>query len=158
MNRLDDFHAALAAADEDAVEIQRLVTEAGLKMARNTSSSAWKAGEVAFTSSIANALRRHGPGIVSAALTSMAEAYEGHPLTYGASIFGALIKIFAAPPEGFDSDELVPTLRRFDMVLLGRVVHGLSGGDSRTIAVHVAILERLARVRSTEVERSDSEM
>lgn len=29
MNRLDDFHAALAAADEDALEILRLVTEAG---------------------------------------------------------------------------------------------------------------------------------
>lgn len=88
MNRLDDFHAALAAADEDAVEIQRLVTEAGLRMARNTSSTAWKAGEVAFTSSIATALRRHGPPIVSAALTSIAEAYEARPLTYGASIFG----------------------------------------------------------------------
>src|SRR5690606_21708588 len=74
MNRLDDFHAALAAADEDAVEIQRLVTEAGLRMARNTSSTAWKAGEVAFTSSIATALRRHGAAIVSAALTSLAEA------------------------------------------------------------------------------------
>jgi hypothetical protein len=74
MNRLDDFHAALAAADEDAVEIQRLVTEAGLTMARNTSSSAWKAGEVAFTSSIAAALRRQGPAVVSAALTSIAEA------------------------------------------------------------------------------------
>lgn len=72
MNRLDDFHAAVAAADEDAVEIQRLVTEAGLRMARNTSSTAWKAGEVEFTSSIAAALRRHGPPIVSAALTSIA--------------------------------------------------------------------------------------
>jgi hypothetical protein len=95
MNRLDDFHAALAAADEDAGEIQRLVTEAGLRMARNTSSTAWKAGEVAFTSSIAAALRRHGPPIVSAALTSIAEAYDMCPLTYGASIFGALIRLFA---------------------------------------------------------------
>jgi hypothetical protein len=143
MNRLDDFHAALAAADEDAVEIQRLVTEAGLRMARNTSSTAWKAGEVAFTSSIAAALRRHGPAIVSAALTNIAEAYEGRPLTSGASIFGALIKLFANPPEGFGPDDLVPTLRRFDMALLGEIVRGLSGGDSRAVAVHAAILERL---------------
>lgn len=147
MNRLDDFHAALAAADEDAVEIQRLVTEAGLRMARNTSSTAWKAGDVAFTSSIATALRRHGAAIVSAALTSLAEAYEGRPLTYGASIFGALIRLFANPPEGFDPDDLVPTLRRFDMTSLGEIVKGLSGGDSRTAAVHSAILESLNRQR-----------
>jgi hypothetical protein len=143
MNRLDDFHAALAAADEDAVEIQHLVAEAGLKMARNTSSTAWKAGEVAFTSSIATALRRQGAAIVSAALTSLAEAYEGHSLTYGASIFGALVKLFANPPEGFDPDDLVPTLRRFDMTSLGEIVKGLSGGDSRAVAVHSAILESL---------------
>lgn len=155
MNRLDDFHAALAAADEDAVEIQRLVTEAGLKMARNTSSSAWKAGEVAFTSSIAVALRRHGTPVVSAALTSIAEAYDGHPLTYGASIFGALIKLFANPPEGFDPDDLVPTLRGLDMVALGQIVHGLSGGDSRAVAVHAAILGRLAQIRSAELYTVD---
>lgn len=152
MNRLDDFHAALAAADEDAVEIQRLVSEAGLRMARNTSSTAWKAGEVAFTSSIATALRRHGAAIVSAALTSLAEAYEGRSLTYGASIFGALIKLFANPPEGFDPDDLVPTLRRFDMALLGEIVKGLSGGDTRAVAVHAAILESLNQPKHAESE------
>lgn len=150
MNRLDDFHAALAAADEDAVEIERLVTEAGLRIARNTSSVAWKAGEVAFTSSIATALRRHGPAIVSAALTNIAEVYEGRALTYGASVFGALIKLFANPPESFDPDDLVPTLRRFDMTLLGEVVKGLSGGDSRALAVHATILESLSRERQVE--------
>lgn len=155
MNRLDDFHAALAAADEDAVEIQRLVTESGLTMARNTSSTAWKAGEVAFTSSIATALRRHGPAIVSAALTNIAEAYEGRPLTYGASIFGALIKIFVNPPEGFDPDDLVPTLRRFDMVDLGHVVQGLSGGDSRAVAVHAAILEKLGLAQPIEIRAAE---
>jgi len=150
MNRLDDFHAALAAADEDAVEIERLVTEAGLRIARNTSSVAWKAGEVAFTSSIATALRRHGPAIVSAALTNIAEVYEGRALTYGASVFGALIKLFANPPESFDPDDLVPTLRRFGMTLLGEVVKGLSGGDSRALAVHATILESLSRERQVE--------
>jgi hypothetical protein len=152
MNRLDDFHAALAAADEDAVEIQRLVTEAGLTIARNTSSSAWKAGEVAFTSSIAAALRRQGPAVVSAALTSIAEAYEGHPLNYGASIFGALIKLFANPPEGFDPDDLVPTLRRFDMASLGEIVRGLSGGDTRAVAVHAAILGSLNQEKRAEID------
>ncbi|MCJ2080783.1 DUF6551 family protein [Methylobacterium sp. J-090] len=152
MNRLDDFHAALAAGDEDALEIQRLVTEAGLRVARNTASTAWKAGEVAFTSSIAAALRRYGPPIVSAALTSIAEAYEARPLTYGASIFGALIKLFANPPEGFDPDDLVPTLRHFDMASLGEIIRGLNGGDTRTAAVHAAILENLSQEKLADSE------
>ncbi|WP_198148416.1 ParB N-terminal domain-containing protein, partial [Elstera litoralis] len=65
MNRMDDFHAALAAGDEDALDIRRLVSEAGLTIARSTSSTAWKPGEVTFTSSIATALRRHGDAVVS---------------------------------------------------------------------------------------------
>jgi ParB-like nuclease family protein len=62
MNRLDDYFAALAAADEDALEIQQLVAEAGLRVARNTSSTAWLPGEVAFTSAIAKSVRRFRPG------------------------------------------------------------------------------------------------
>ena len=144
MNRLDDFHAALAAADEDALEILRLVTEAGLTIARNTASTAWKPGEVAFTSSIATALRRHSDAVVSAALTCVAEAFEGQSLTHGASIFGALIKVFASPPKGFDPDRLVPVLRRFDMASLGKIVRDQKGGDARATAIYTRIIEVLA--------------
>jgi hypothetical protein len=121
MNRLDDFHAALAAADEDASEIHRLVQDAGLAVARNTSSTAWKPGEVVFTSSIATALRRHRHAVVSAALTCMAEAFAGQSLTQGASVFGALVRIFAKPPESFDPDRLVPLLRHLDMAKLAEL-------------------------------------
>ncbi|MBD8908247.1 DUF6551 family protein [Methylorubrum zatmanii] len=152
MNRLDDFHAALAAADEDAVEIQRLVTEAGLRVSRSTSSNTWKAGEIAFTSSIAAALRRHGSAIVSAALTSIAEAYEGRALSYGSSIFGALVKIFSNPPENFDPDDLVPTLKNVDLVSLGETVRRLNGGDSRALAVHSAMLVGLGLTAKSGAE------
>ncbi len=104
INRLDDFHAALVATDEDATEIKRLVAEARLTIARTTSSTSWKPGEVAFTSSIAKALRRHRESIVSAALTAMSESYEGQPLTHGASVFSALVRIIGNPPEDFDPD------------------------------------------------------
>jgi len=145
MNRMDDFHAALAAGDEDALDIRRLVSEAGLAIARSTSSTAWKPGDVTFTSSIATALRRHGDAVVSAALTCMAEAYKGQPLTHGASIFGALVRIFASPPEGFDSDELVPMLRRFSMAELGEMVRDQKGGDARAFALSKAVIKALNR-------------
>ncbi|MBO0127910.1 DUF6551 family protein [Agrobacterium sp. OT33] len=145
MNRMDDFHAALAAGDEDALDIRRLVSEAGLAIARSTSSTAWKPGDVTFTSSIATALRRHGDAVVSAALTCMAEAYNGETLTHGASIFGALVRIYANPPEGFDPDEFVPTLRRFPMAELGEMVRDQKGGDARAFALSKAILKALNR-------------
>lgn len=119
------------------------MTEAELSIARNTSSTAWKPGEVAFTSSISTALRRHGDSIVSAALTCMAEAFEGQCLTHGASVFGALIRIFSKPPEGFDSDRLIPALGRFDMMSLGEIVRDQKGGDARAVAVYSAIIETL---------------
>lgn len=145
MNRMDDFHAALAAGDEDALDIRRLVSEAGLAIARSTSSTAWKPGDVTFTSSIATALRRHGDAVVSAALTCMAEAYKGEPLTHGASIFGALVRIYANPPEGFDPDELVPTLRRFPMAELSEMVRDQKGGDARAFALSKAVIKALNR-------------
>jgi len=77
MNCLDDFYAALAAADEDALEIQRLVTDAGLMVSRNMSAVARQPGEITFTSSIAATLRRHNEAVVSAALTALSEAFEG---------------------------------------------------------------------------------
>lgn len=63
ISRLDDYFAALAAADDDALEIQEIVTSAGLRIARSASAASWRPGEVAFTSSIANAIRRFGPAI-----------------------------------------------------------------------------------------------
>jgi hypothetical protein len=74
----------------------------------------------------------------------MSEAFEGQCLTHGASMFGALIRIFSNPPEDFDSDLLVPALGKFDMMSLGEIVRDQKGGDARAIAVHSAIIETLA--------------
>jgi hypothetical protein len=141
MNRLDDFHAALAAADDDALEIQRLVNEAGLAVARNTASSAWAPGEIAFTAAIARALRMHGAAVVSAALTNIAEAFPDQRLNHGGSIFSGLVKIFAHPPEGFDPDRLFKALLAFDADGWGSFMTGLKGGDTRASAMRQAILE-----------------
>ena len=90
MNRLDDFFAALAAADEDALEIQQLVTEAGLRVARNTSSTSWQPGEIAFTAAISHSVRRFGPAITSAVLTNMAVAFPNQKLSHGGALLADL--------------------------------------------------------------------
>jgi hypothetical protein len=75
----------------------------------------------------------------------MAEAFEGHPLLHGASVFGALIKLFANPPEDFDPDSLIPALGRLSMVRLGEIVRDQKGGDARAIAVYMALVEMLTK-------------
>lgn len=140
MNRLDDFHAALAASDADALEIQRLVTAAGLSISRNTSSSAWKPGEIAFTASIASTLRKHGHQVVSAALTNIAEAFPDQKVVHSGSIFLGIIKVLTSPPEGFDPDRLFQALLRYSAEEWGSFLTGLKGGDTRATAIRDALL------------------
>jgi len=87
MNRLDDYHAALAAADNEALQIQELVIDAGLSIARNTASAAWKPGEIAFTSSIASTMRKHGSDLPGRALRHIAEAFPDQKVVHSGSIF-----------------------------------------------------------------------
>lgn len=141
INRLDDYYAALAAADEDALEMQQIVTDAGLSIARNTSSTAWRPGEVAFTSSIANAIRRFGPAIASAVLTNMAEAFPGQKMTHGGAIFGGLVRIMSRPKPDFDPDRLLSALQTRTADEWGAFAVGLKGGDMRIVALHDAIMD-----------------
>lgn len=150
MNRLDDYYAALAAADEDAIEIQQLVTDAGLSIARNTSSTAWRPGEVAFTSSIATAIRRFGPAITSAVLTNMAEAFPGQKMTHGGAIFGGLVRIMSRPTADFDPDRLLSALQTRTADEWGSFAVGLKGGDTRVMALHDAILDAYDKQTSDE--------
>lgn len=141
MNRLDDYFAALAAADEDALEIQQLVAEAGLRVARNTSSTAWLPGEVAFTSAIAKSVRRFGPAITSAVLTNMAVAFPDQKLTHGGAIFGGLIRLMSRPRPDFDPDRLMSALQTRTADEWGLYAVGLKGGDMRVADLHDAIMQ-----------------
>lgn len=141
INRLDDFHAALVAGDEDALEINRVVQAAGLKVSRQTGSQAWIPGEVAFTSSIATVMGRHGEELVLEALTAISEAFAGQVLSNGASVFLGLTRILAAPPEGLDNLRLRRSLIAFDMKGWGSFVQGVKGGDVRAQMMRTAIME-----------------
>lgn len=146
MNRLDDFHAALAAADEDALEIQILVTDAGLKVARNTSSTTWRPCEIAFTATIATSVRKYGPAVVSAALTDMAEAFPKDQLTHSGSIFLGLVKILSQPPKDFDPDRLFEALKQRTAEQWGQAVLGLKGGNARASVMRQAMLDAYGRI------------
>lgn len=141
INRLDDYYAALAAADEDALEIRDLVASAGLKIARTTAATAWRAGEIAFTSSIATAIRRCGPTITLAALTNMAEAFPNQKLAHGGAIFGGIVRIMSQPAADFDPDRLMNALQTRTADEWGTFASGLHSGAGRVAALHEAIME-----------------
>ncbi|WP_260928186.1 DUF6551 family protein [Novosphingobium sp. 9] len=154
MNRLDDFHAALAASDADALEIQQLVTDAGLTVARNTAVAAWSAGDIAFTASIATTLRKHGAIIVSAALTNLAEAFPQQKMIHSGSIFLGLVKVLASPPAAFDPDRLLQALKRYTAEEWGSFLTGLRGGDTRASAIRDALMMAYEEVPETDGDQA----
>lgn len=152
MNRLDDFHAALAAGDDDAHQILQLVSDAGLTVARYTSSSAWKPGEIAFTSSILSTMRKHGKGVVSTALRHVADAFPDQKVVQSGSIFLGLVKILANPPEDFEPDRLFRALLKYDAEGWASFVHGLKGGDTRASAIRDALMMAYEEVEPERAE------
>jgi hypothetical protein len=150
MNRLDDFHAALAAADPNALEIEKLVHEAELTVATTTAQKSWQAGEVAFTSSIARAIRKDGRAIAAKALRLIAEAFPGQVLTHGGSVFTGLVEIIGNPPPSLDEDRLFQALLAFDIDGWGDFVDGLRGGNTRASAMRQAIMEAYKDVKPPE--------
>lgn len=141
ISRLDDFYAAVAAGDEDALEIQQLVTDAGLCVARSSSSMGWRPGEVAFTSSIANAIRRFGSTTAAAALMHMSAAFSDQKLLNGAAVLGALVAILSKADANFDPDRLNRALQTKKLDEWGAVAAGLKCGDYRVAALRKAITE-----------------
>lgn len=151
ISRLDDFYAAVAAGDEDALEIQQLVTDAGLCVARNSSSTGWRPGEVAFTSSIANAIRRFGATTTTDALKHMSAAFNDQRLLHGAAILGALLVILSRAEAGIDRDRLKRALRTKKLDEWGSVAAGLKCGDYRVAALRKAIMDTYDKVDAETV-------
>lgn len=141
MNRLDDFHAAIASGDSEAIEITKLITEAGFTVSRKTGSQSWRPGEVAFTSAISKVLRKHGAKVCADALRTMQEAWPGEVLNAGASMFTALTKLAISPPDGFDHSRLFRALRkRTQREWASFLNETKGGGDDRAAQLRQVLL------------------
>lgn len=131
MNRLDDFHAAQAGADPDAVAIAALIEGVGFTVSRRTGAATWVPGEVAFTSAIRNVRRRHGDSVPAQALRMMADAFPGQRLVAGSPIFTAICAVLVSPPEPFDPSRLEAALKLFDMAGWATFLSESAGGSDR---------------------------
>ncbi|AHE55686.1 DUF6551 family protein [Sphingomonas sanxanigenens] len=138
--KLDDFHAAAAGGDPEAVTVRRLIEEAGFTVSRTTGSTSWVPGAIAFTESIKMILRKHGERVCANALGLMAEAFPDEVLNAGASTFRALVKIDIAR-EGLDRDRLFRALLTENQQGWAGYVSGIKGGgEDRALAMRQAFL------------------
>lgn len=150
MNRLDDFHAAIASADNEALTIRRLITGAGFTIARKTGSQSWVPGEVAFTSAVAKVLRKHGEKVCADALNTMSEAFPDEVLNAGSSMFTALTKLAVNPPPGYDPDRMFRALlTRNQREWASFLNETKGGGDERALAMRKVLLMAYEEERET---------
>jgi hypothetical protein len=107
---LDIFRASVAAGDETASEAHRLVTEAGLKVARHTNTSSLEPGTLTNIRGIITALKRHRASIVSAALNVIGGAFAAQPIPRPATLFSALVALFEDTNNPVDPDALAEAI------------------------------------------------
>lgn len=131
INRLDDFHAAQASGDADAIAIKELVESAGFTVSRKTGSGAWAPGEVAFTSAIRTAMRRQGDNVARAALGIMAAAFDGERLIVGSPVFTAICAALADSEAFPDRDRLLAAVQTFNMAGWASLIAECRGGSDR---------------------------
>lgn len=115
LTSLSIFKAELAAGDEAAVAVARLVRQAGLELAPHENRLRWKPGCVGNVRGMVDCWRRHGEAIVRLALCAMAHAFQGQPLRYGGTIFRGIVGLLV---------EEAAARRKVDESLLAMVLEG----------------------------------
>lgn len=124
------------------MEIQQLVTNVGLRVARKVSQAGWQPGDVAFTSSIASAIRKFGVKNTAAGLQHLSTVFSDQKLIHGGAILGALAMLLSKAGPDFDSDRLDRALRTKKIEEWGLITAGTkSGGAGRLAALVAAITE-----------------
>jgi hypothetical protein len=150
MTVLDDFHAAVAAGDEQSTIIANLVRRAGLSMAESTSAGSWKPGELGFTVGLRQALTRHGDEVVGEALWSLAQAFRGQQLLHGGALFAAIVLLLTRTLERPAVDRVAEMLRRRTASAWGEhdCLVGVRGGLARARALMNQMIEDMPRARA----------
>lgn len=95
LTTIDLFRAAVAAGREAESETFALISAAGLKVANHTNTASLAPGALTIVNGVTRAISRYGKSVVGAALDAMGEAFKDQPIPRAATLFGALLRIFA---------------------------------------------------------------
>ncbi len=142
MSKLDEFYAALVAGDKRAIEVNEVVTAAGLAVGRVPAWQYWKPGEVVFISSIQRLLKSAGRPTVQSALNMIGRAFEGSVLISGGAIFEGLVAFMQArAADAAPIDEALMEVVLSEVGLPGwkQAVEAIDGADPRRDAMSVAL-------------------
>ena len=144
LSKLDLFKAALAAEDNDAVAISRLLAAAGLTLASTTNPTGWKPGMISNIAGVQNCFRWNGPKVTAAALDAIARGFAGQVLRYVGSIFPGVASFLgeaAKAKRNVDQELLVVVLSGLDQAewLREIALAGAAGATNRQIAGRAAI-------------------
>jgi hypothetical protein len=92
---LDLFKAALAAEDETATAVQRILIAAGLRLAPHTNWPFWKSGMLANVNALQSVYRRYGERTLFVSLKAIALGFDGAQLRFAGTIFNGIAPLAA---------------------------------------------------------------
>jgi hypothetical protein len=95
LSALDLFKAAVAAEDDSALAITRLLAENGLSVAPHANYISWKPGMLSNIGGIQSCYRTHGEKVTGAALEALARGFQGQVLQFAGSIFPGIYGFIA---------------------------------------------------------------
>jgi hypothetical protein len=95
LNALDLFKAALAAGDDTAVSITRILKNNGLSVAPHSNHTCWKPGMVSNIPGIQRCFRIYGEKITDASLEALARGFHGQVLRFAGTIFPGIPRFIA---------------------------------------------------------------
>lgn len=145
----DEFRARIAAGDPKSLEVQELVSDAGLFIAPHSARQNWKPGEIGIFRPIERAIKMAGKANVSAALTVMGEAFRDQQMGSCGNVFWGLVNLFWLKKYEVDPDDLLDTMKT--MCCLDWEAHpfleDVSAGSVKYNAMTRAILAEMQEVQ-----------
>jgi hypothetical protein len=105
------FMAAIAAGDEEAVTIDRLVRAAGLRLTGAAGLAARKPGWIDCTTAIQRVFRRHGERPVVRTLEQLGKVFGGEVLRSSSTFFTAIAALVATEGDKLETWLLTEVLR-----------------------------------------------
>lgn len=111
---LETFKAELAAGDPAAVKINKIITDAGLSVAKHGNPTAWKPGQISALGGVRGAMTRIGEQATQRALADLAQAFPTEVLRYSGRILPALYAMHGDQRRKVDRERLRAALARRD--------------------------------------------
>jgi ParB-like nuclease domain len=146
-SRIDTFRAAVLAGDKNAIVVDRLVREAGLRVAAQREIQAGKTGAIFCITPLFTGVRKYGAGVTSAALNAVASIGRDQAMRVQSNLIQGLLLLFSSPPADFDPDRLEDILPRYtveewsthpDVALYGTNNGGTHSAMRRTLIAEMA--------------------